>query len=452
MKKVTSNTNSLNSLSKNSSPTSNWIALLPLFVFVGTFLGAGIYFNDFYALPSPIAVCLGIFVAFVLLRIPFKENMDTFLKGCGDEKILTMCIIYLLAGAFSTITKATGSVDAVVNLGINYISPSYYPVGIFLIASFLSLSAGTSVGAIVALGSVTMALAEQSGIPVSLMGAALLTGAMFGDNLSVISDTTIAATQSLGCEMKDKMRTNFKVAFPAALVTIIILTIYGFSLEIDATSTFDSKPVSWILIIPYVVVIVLSLVGMNVFVVLFLGVVLSGLMGLYLNSFDIIGFSKTTYKGFEGMSEIFYLSLLTGGLAAMVEKGGGIQFILEKISKFIKNQHTALIGVATLVSAVNFCIANNTVSILISGKIAKSLNDNYEIEPRITASLLDIFACIVQGLLPYGAQVLLLIGLSNGQINYLDLLAQAWYLHILFIFSLSLLFYKQNITKVRAIR
>jgi len=314
MKKVTSNTDSLNSVSKNLLPTSNWIALLPLFVFVGTFLGAGIYFNDFYALPSPIAVCLGIFVAFVLLRIPFKENMDTFLKGCGDEKILTMCIIYLLAGAFSTITKTTGSVDAVVNLGINYISPSYYAVGIFLIAAFLSLSAGTSVGAIVALGSVTMALAEQSGISISLMGAALLTGAMFGDNLSVISDTTIAATQSLGCEMKDKMRTNFKVAFPAALVSVIILTIYGFSLEIDTTSTFISQPVSWVLIIPYVVVIILSLVGMNVFVVLFLGVVLSGLMGLYLNSFDIIGFSKTTYKGFEGMSEIFYLSLLTGGL------------------------------------------------------------------------------------------------------------------------------------------
>ncbi|WP_291725219.1 Na+/H+ antiporter NhaC family protein [Bernardetia sp.] len=422
------------------TPKANGVALFPLIIFVGIFLGAGIYFQDFYALPSPIAVCIGILAAFILIKIPFKENIDIFLKGCGEEKILTMCIIYLLAGAFSAVTKATGSVDAVVSLGINYISPSYYPAGIFLVAAFLSLSAGTSVGAIVALGSVVVALSEQSGISLSLLSAALLTGAMFGDNLSIISDTTIVATQSLGCEMKDKMRTNAKIALPAALITVAILIVHGFSFEVSSPNSIASSEISWLLIVPYVFVIVASLAGLNVFVVLFLGVVLSGMIGLYGNHFDIIGFSKTAYAGFEGMSEIFYLSLLTGGLAAMVEKGGGIQFVLEKISHSIKSQHTALIGIATLVSTINLCIANNTVSILISGKIAKTISDNYSIRPQVTASLLDIFACIVQGLLPYGAQVLLLMSLSKGKINYFELLSQSWYLHILAIFSLGLLF------------
>ena len=242
------------------------ISIFPLLIFVLVFLGFGIYYDDFYALPSPIAALIGITAAFILLKGKINEKVDTFLKGCGDGKILTMCIIYLLAGAFATVTKATGSVDSIVNLGLTYISPAYFPVGVFVMAAFLSFASGTSVGSIVTLGPIVIALAEKSDSPLGLIGACLLSGAMFGDNLSLISDTTIAATQSLGCQMKDKIRFNSKLAFPAALVTILILIVLGFNQEGTAVIS-GNKEFNLVLILPYLLVIALSLIGLNVFVV-----------------------------------------------------------------------------------------------------------------------------------------------------------------------------------------
>ncbi|MDO5615468.1 MAG: Na+/H+ antiporter NhaC family protein [Cruoricaptor ignavus] len=413
-----------------SSPNSV-ISILPLLIFVTVFLGFGIYQNDFYALPSPIAALVGIVSAFMIFRGSIHDKIDIFLKGCGDGKILTMCFIYLLAGAFATVSKTIGSVESIVNLGLAYISPQYFAAGIFFVASFLSFASGTSVGSIVTLAPIVIDLAEKSQSPLGLVSAALLCGAMFGDNLSIISDTTIAATQSLNCEMKDKFRANFKLAFPAAILAFIVFLYLGNQASANSVITLDSANGNPLLILPYLLVIGLSIAGINVFVTLFCGILFSGVLGLYFGNFDFLGFTKTTYEGFTGMTEIFLLSLFTGGLAALVEKAGGIQFLLNKISRFINNRKNAMLGIGSLVSVTNLCVANNTIAILISGNIAKKITDKFGLKPKESASVLDIFACYVQGLIPYGAQVLILISLSQFKISYTELFLNAWYLHIL---------------------
>ena len=423
--------------------TGSFTSILPLLIFVFIFLSAGIYNNDFYALPSPIAALIGIVSAFILLKGKANQKIDTFLKGCGDGKILTMCIIYLLAGAFATVSKATGSVDTIVNLGLNYISAAYFPVGIFVIASFLSFASGTSVGSIVTLGPIVIDLAEKSDSPLGLIGAALLSGAIFGDNLSVISDTTIAATQSMGCAMKDKFRANFKLALPAALLAILIFGLIGFNQE-PTSVVMEQKNFNFLLILPYLLVITLSIIGINVFVVLFSGLLFAGILGMGFGTFGLMEFAKNTYEGFTSMTEIFLLSLLTGGLAALVEKAGGINFLLRNISKIIRSKKTALLGIGGLVSVANFCVANNTIAILISGKVSKEITDNYELKPQESASVLDIFACYVQGIIPYGAQILLLISLSNFKMSYTDLVLNSFYLHLLLIITLGSIIFRSS--------
>ncbi|MGV8914677.1 MAG: Na+/H+ antiporter NhaC family protein [Kaistella sp.] len=421
----------------------SFISILPLLCFVGVFLGFGIYNQDFYALPSPIAALIGIVSAFVFLKGKVNEKIDTFLKGCGDGKILTMCMIYLLAGAFATVSKATGSVDTIVDLGLNYISAAYFPVGIFVIASFLSFASGTSVGSIVTLAPIVIELAEKSGSPIGLIAATLLSGAMFGDNLSVISDTTIASTQSLGCEMKDKFKANFKLALPAAIIAIVILLYIGFTTETTAV-VLEKNDYNLLLILPYLLVIALSIIGINVFVVLFSGLLFAGTLGIGSGIFGIMDFIENTYEGFTEMTEIFLLSLLTGGLAALVEKAGGINFLLRNISKIIKSKKSALLGIGGLVTVANFCVANNTIAILISGKVAKEITQKHGLKPQDSASILDIFACYVQGIIPYGAQILILISLSHFQINYLELVLNSYYLHILLLITVISILFKKN--------
>ncbi|WP_313500988.1 Na+/H+ antiporter NhaC family protein [Kaistella carnis] len=423
--------------------TGSFTAITPLLIFISVFLGAGIYNQDFYALPSPVAALIGIVSAFILLKGKVNEKIDTFLKGCGDGKILTMCIIYLLAGAFATVSKATGSVDTIVNLGLNYISAAYFPVGIFVIASFLSFASGTSVGSIVTLGPIVIDLAEKSGSPLGLIGAALLSGAIFGDNLSVISDTTIAATQSMGCDMKDKFRANFKLAFPAALMAILIFVLIGFNQE-PTSVIMEQKDFNFMLILPYLLVITLSIIGINVFVVLFSGLLFAGVLGMGYGTFGLMEFAKNTYEGFTSMTEIFLLSLLTGGLAALVEKAAGINFLLRNINKIISSKKTALLGIGGLVSVANFCVANNTIAILISGKVSKEITDKYELKPQESASVLDIFACYVQGIIPYGAQILILISLSNFKMSYTDLVLYSFYLHLLLVITLGSIIFKNT--------
>ncbi|WP_413998398.1 Na+/H+ antiporter NhaC family protein [Flavobacterium sp. W1B] len=422
-------------MTKHVRNDGNPFALIPLLIFIFTFLGAGIWLNDFYALPSPVAVLLGIISAFLLFKSSTEEKVTTLIAGCGESKIMTMCLIYLLAGAFAVVSKATGGVDAVVSLGINNIDVAYFPLGIFLIAAFLSTATGTSVGAIVAIGPIAVSLADKSGASLPLISGALLGGSMLGDNLSMISDTTIAATQSLNCNLKDKFKINLFIAFPAALITILVLFYLGLNSDIVAVA-IPKNSFDWISIVPYLLVIVLAVSGVNVFSTLIIGTLLAGIIGYFGNHFTLMVFTQKVYEGFTSMTEIFLLSMLSGGLAAMVDKAGGIDYVLSQVKKRIKSKKSAQTGIGTLVGLTNLAIANNTVSIVITGSIAKEINDEYDLNPKKTATILDIFSCVIQGILPYGAQVLLILSFANGKLNFLDLISNAWYHLFLFIFTL----------------
>ena len=418
-----------------SKDKGNAFALIPLFIFIFTFLGAGIILKDFYAFPSPVAVLVGIIAAFLLFKSSTDDKVATLIAGCGESKIMTMCLIYLLAGAFAVVSKAMGGVDAVVNLGINTIDVAYFPLGIFLIASFLSTATGTSVGAIVAIGPIAVALADKSGASLPLISGALLGGSMLGDNLSMISDTTIAATQSLGCDLKDKFKINLFIAFPAAILTILIFFYLGLNSDI-VTVAIDKNDFSWVAIVPYILVIVLAVVGVNVFSTLLIGTLLAGVIGYFSGSFTFMEFIQKIYEGFTSMTDIFLLSMLTGGLAAMVDKAGGITYLLVQIKKRIKSKKSAQAGIGALVGFANLAIANNTVSIVITGPIAKEINDEYHLNPKKTAAILDIFSCIIQGVLPYGAQILLILNYANGKLDFFDLISNAWYHLFLLLFTL----------------
>ena len=420
--------------------TQSGVALLPFLVFVIIFLGSGIILDDFYAFPASVAALCGVISAFLLPKASFQEKLKFFMKGCGEESIITMCIIYLLAGAFSAVSKATGSIDAVVFFGSQYFSAQYIPLGVFLMASFLSVSAGTSVGTIVALTPIVMGFAENTQTDINVVAASLLCGAMFGDNLSFISDTTIAATQSLGCQMKDKFRTNIMIAFPAAVIAaVIFIFLGGNSSSAVLESQASGSPSIW-LIFPYLLVIVLSVLGVNVFLVLIVGVLLSGIIGISTGSLSWLDFANKIYEGFLGMNEIFLLALLTGGLAGIVENMGGITFLLNKAKQMMRGEKSAYFGMGFLVSLIDAAIANNTIAIVLSGKVAKNITEKYNLSPKFSASVLDIFSCIVQGILPYGAQILILIKLSENKVNYLEILQNAWYLYFLLFFVVLSIF------------
>lgn len=409
-------------------------ALIPFLVFVSVYLVSGIVLQirgvemAFYQLPAPIAAFVGIISAFLLFEGTIDEKFDNLIEGCGDSNIIIMCLIYLLAGAFSTLAQASGGVDSVVGLGLAFIPSRFLTAGIFLIASFISLATGSSVGTITALGPIAVGLTESSGINLAMVLGALVGGAMFGDNLSIISDTTIAATRTQNCDMKDKFRMNIKLAIPAGIITFILLIIFG-SPEIQASQSQQSYEI--LDVIPYIFVLAFALMGGNVFLVLTGGIVLSALVLLMKNGFDLLIISQTIWEGFTGMFEIFLLSLLIGGLSNMVSKEGGINWIISKINKFAKGEKSGELGIAALVSMVDIAVANNTVAIIISGPIAKKMCKEYKIDPRRSASLLDSFSCVFQGLVPYAAQVLIAAGFSNGAVAPFQLMPYFWYQFIL---------------------
>ena len=428
----------------NDYKKTSAIALLPFLVFIIVFLGSGIALGDFYVFPAPVVALCGVLVAFLLPQSTFKEKIEYFLMGCGDKNILTMGVIYLLAGAFATVSKSIGSVEAIVNLGIKYLSAEYILVGVFLIASFLSTSSGTSVGTIVSLSPIAFGLANSFGIDVNMVGAALLCGAMFGDNLSFISDTTIAATQTMGCEMKDKFKENIKIAFPAFLLSAIVFIYLGSNANTISANYQEIGEISMILIFPYLLVILLAILGVNVFSVLILGILSSGLVGIFESSLSWLDFSKKIYDGFLGMNDVFVLAIFTGGISGIVEKLGGIDLLLSKIKTFAKGQKSAYLGIASLVSLSDAAIANNTIAIILTGKVAKKISDDHKLNPKLSASILDIFSCIVQGLIPYGAQILVLMELSGNQVDYFEMIKNTWYIYFLLVFAVISIVFQGN--------
>ena len=424
--------------------------LIPFLVFILLYLGTGIFLNiqgvelAFYQLPGPVAAFAGIVVAFIIFRGTITEKFNTFLEGCGHPDIITMCIIYLLAGAFAVVSKAMGGVDSTVNLGITYIPPHYIAVGLFVIGAFISTATGTSVGAIVALGPIAVGLGEKSGVPMPLILAAVMGGAMFGDNLSVISDTTIAATKTQGVEMRDKFRINLYIALPAAILTIILLFIFA---RPDVVPEAVSHDYNLLKVLPYVFVLVMALVGVNVFVVLASGILLSGVIGFIYGDFTLLTFGKEIYNGFTNMTEIFVLSLLTGGMAQMVTREGGIDWVINTVQKFIVGKKSAKLGIGLLVSLADIAVANNTVAILITGGISKKISENNEIDLRESAAFLDIFSCVFQGMIPYGAQMLILLGFAAGKVSPTQLIPLLWYQLLLAIFTIIYIFVPQISSK-----
>ena len=409
-------------------------ALIPFLVFVAIYLGSGVILQAqgvemaFYQLPAPVAIFCGIISAFFILKGSINEKFDSLIEGCGNKDIIIMCTIYLLAGGFAAVSKAMGGVDSTVNLGLTFIPPQYITVGLFVITAFISISTGTSVGSIVAVGPIAVGLAEKSGLAMPLVLAAVMGGAMFGDNLSVISDTTIAATRTQGCEMKDKFRINIFIAAPAAIITIILLLILG---RPEVTRSAQIYDYNIIKVLPYLFVLILAIIGINVFVVLTGGIILSGAIGMIYREFTLIGFTQEIFNGFSGMIDIFLLSMFTGGLAHMITKAGGIEFLLQKIKKMVKSKKSAELGIGILVGLTDAAVANNTVAIIINGPIAKEMCNEYRVDPRRSAAMLDIFSCIMQGIIPYGAQMLILLSFTKGTVTPFQVIPLLWYQQLL---------------------
>ncbi len=398
------------------------LALSPLFLFIALYVGLSLAAGDFYKVPMTVVFLIAsVYAICISGGLPLQKRIDTYSHGASSGNLLLMLWIYILAGAFAASAKQMGAIDATVNLCITYLPASLLLPGLFVAACFISISIGTSVGTVVALVPIAVGIAHSAGANVPLVTAVIVGGAYFGDNLSFISDTTVVATQTQGCAMSDKFRVNAIIVMPAA---ILILAVYAF-LGKDINVTTDTAPVEWLKVLPYVVVLVTAVCGMNVMAVLSLGLVMCGVIGLMESSYDLFGWMGSMGKGITDMGELIIIAMMAGGLLELIRVNGGINYIIEKLTAHVNGKRGAELSIAALVSLVNFCTANNTVAILTVGAIAKKIGDKYGVDNRKAASILDTFSCTVQGLIPYGVQMLLAAGLAG--INPVQIVPYLYY-------------------------
>ena len=373
-------------------------------VFLVIFLGAGIALRDFSAMPAIVAFLIALFTAFLQNRkVSFDEKIKIIAGGLGEENIITMCLIFLCAGGFSGAVSAAGGVESAVNLGLSLIPAHFAVSGLFIIACFISVSMGTSMGTIAALASIAGGISEKTGFSMAVCIAAVVCGAMFGDNLSMISDTTIAAVKTQGCEMKDKFKANFLIVLPAAVLTIFFfwLITAGVSYEIEGGLDYN-----FLEVLPYIFVLVGALVGINVFLVLVGGIVMSLAVGLWTGNIALSEIFTVVGDGVVSMYDITVISIIVACIVSLVRANGGILFILNLIKRRIRGKKGAQAGIAALALTVDLCTANNTVAIVMAGPIAKEISEEFGVKPKRAASLLDMFTSVGQGLIPYGAQLL----------------------------------------------
>lgn len=393
------------------------IALLPIGVFLIIFLGAGIVFKDFYAMPAIVAFLIALFVAFLQNKeLSFNKKIEVIAKGVGEENIITMSLIFLCAGGFSGAVTAAGGVDSTVNLGLSLIPAHFAVAGLFLIGCFISVSMGTSMGTIAALAPIAVGISEKTGFALSICIGAVVCGAMFGDNLSMISDTTIAAVKTQGCEMKDKFKANFFIVLPAAIITVLI---FWFATRNMNFHLEENLSYSLWEVLPYMVVLIGALIGINVFVVLISGIVISLIVGVSMGHIALSEMFQVVGNGVTSMYDITVISIIVACIVSLVKEHGGIQFILDLIKSKINGRRGAEFGIALLALFVDACTANNTVAIVMTGPIAKEISEEFDVDPRRSASLLDMFTSVGQGIIPYGAQLLsaaTLTGLTPLQI------------------------------------
>ena len=414
---------------------SSGLALLPFAVFIAIYLGAGMILQGrgvemaFYQFPAVAAMFIAVLVAFAMnYKAGINENFKVFAKGAASEDIMNMLMIFLLAGAFSAVARAMGGVEATVNFGVSIIPASLITAGMFIIAAFLGTATGTSMGTIGALVPIALGMVDKAGLSLPLVMAACVSGAMFGDNLSMISDTTIAATRTQNVELKDKFRTNFWIAFPAAVVTIVLLVIFG---RPETAKAIEASSYDIVKVLPYLLVLVLALIGVNVFLVLTIGIFSAGIIGMAYGDLTFLSFAGEIWAGFQGMIEVFLLSMFIGGTAEMAKHYGGLDWLIEKMSGMIKGKKSAQVGMSALALLTDMATANNTIAIIVDGPMAKEISEKYDVDPRKTASILDIFTCIMQGLIPYGAQFLLVASLSEGRVSPGEVIPSNWYLFLL---------------------
>ena len=392
----------------------NFWALTPLIVFLSIYLIASIIMGDFYKMPITVAFLVSSVVAVAISSGgKLHKRIDLFCKGAANSNIMLMVWIFILAGAFAQTAKAVGAVDATVNLALSVLPDSLLLAGMFIAACFISLSIGTSVGTIVALTPVAIGLAEKTGIDLPYMVAIVVGGSFFGDNLSFISDTTIASTKTQDCVMRDKFRVNFMIVVPAALVVLCIYIFQGLSISAPA----QTQAIEWIKVIPYLIVLGTAVAGVNVMLVLLLGILSTGIIGIITSGTDIstafFDWFGAMGTGITGMGELIIITLLAGGMLETIRYNGGIDFIISRLTRHVKGKRGAELSIAALVSIANLCTANNTIAIITTGPIAKDIAQRFHLDRRKTASILDTFSCLIQGIIPYGAQLLIAAGLAG---------------------------------------
>ncbi|MGM9742818.1 MAG: Na+/H+ antiporter NhaC family protein [Candidatus Cryptobacteroides sp.] len=405
---------------RQSLRSSGLIALSPLLVFLGIYLVSSIIAKDFYRVPTASAFLIAsIYALIISKKAPIEEKIAIFSSGAGHKNVLLMLWIFILAGAFAETARQIGAIDATVAVTLAVLPAKMLYAGLFLAACFISMAVGTSVGTIVALVPVAAGIAAESGVSTGFITAIVAGGAFFGDNLSFISDTTIAATKTQGCSMSDKFKVNLRITAPAAVMVTAVYLILGHSAAIAPTG----DTVDWVKLVPYIAVIGLAVSGVNVTAVLALGIGINAVIGFSTGSLNWIGWLESIGKGIAGMGDLIIVTMLSGGMLEIIRHNGGIDFLVRTLTRRIRGKRGAEMSIAALVSMANVCTANNTIAILTTGRIARDITEKFGLDPRKTASILDTFSCMIQGILPYGAQMLMASGLAGisaiGIIRYL---------------------------------
>ena len=414
-----------------------WLALSPLLVFLAVYLVSSLLAGDFYKIPIASAFLVASVYALLISRgKDLEQKIAVFSEGAGNKNVLLMIWIFVLAGAFASTAGAIGSIEATVNLTLRILPGKLILAGLFLAACVISMAVGTSVGTIVALVPIAAGIADQTGFSLPMLTAVIVGGAFFGDNLSFISDTTIAATRTQGCSMADKFKANIWLAVPAALVVTAVYVLIGRHLE--AVPTVES--ISWIKLLPYLTVIVLALCGVNVLGVLCLGLGLSAVIGFSFGDLDWTGFLTAVGSGIAGMGDLIIVTMLAGGVLEIIRYNGGIDFIIRALTRGIRGRRGAELSIAALVGIANLCTANNTIAIITTGGIARDISEKFGLNPQKVASLLDTFSCIVQGLIPYRAQLLMASGLAG--ISAVSIIGYLYYPFVLLFFALASILFR----------
>ena len=423
------------------------LGFFPILVFVVVYLGMGIYYQiqgveyAFYQFPAFGGMFLGLVVAFLIGKEPLEEKFKIYVSGIANDGVATMLLVYIFAGAFSGVTSAMGGQEATVNLGLSLIPVQFLAAGVFIVSAFIGTATGTSVGTVSAVAPIAIGVAAKADLNVALVVGACVGGAMFGDNLSMISDTTIAATSTQGVQMKDKFLQNFLIALPAAICNIILLLIFGSS-GITSADLGDLS-YNFILVVPYLLVFIIAIIGVNVLVVLAVGIIAASVIGIATGAFSFAGAATAAYSGVTGMDEIFYLTLLCAGLGAFLKARGGIDALLGGLRKVCHGAKSSQLVIAFEVFVLDLATATNTIAIILSGEVARDVSKEYKIDPRRTAALLDIFSCVPQGMLPYSGQLMVAsayLAAYGYSLSAVNLVPYIWYCLLLGVFGILSIF------------